>query len=291
MTTALALLKPQTGSTMRILIGLIAIVVIALTGDTVQAAMPPGPGVLVLPELVGRKVAPLTVHLYRPAKWTVNDRVLIVMHGRNRDGANYRDQWTDHAIAFNILVVVPEFDEQNFPGAAAYNYGSMVDDEGRPQPADNWAIRERYSLYGHSAGAQFVHRFLLLARASDADLIICANAGAYTMLDRDVSFPFGLRGIEVSDDDLRRSFSRQVIILLGDADIDPSHSSLPRQPGAMAQGPHRLARGRMFFATSQAKAAALGAPFQWQMMLVPGAGHSNMLMAIRASQIVANAGR
>lgn len=269
-----------------------------------QAEVPRGASSFELAGPVGRKAKPMAVHLYRPAKWTPEDRVLIVMHGRGRNGAEYRDQWSSQAETTNLLIVVPEFDSQNFPGTAAYNYGSVVDDKGTVQPPDTWSFgvidevykavraqtgakRERYSLYGHSAGAQFVHRFLLLAKAPAADLIISANAGSYSMPVTDVAFPFGLAGVPVTDDELRRAFARPVIVLLGDADTDPNHPSLPRQPGAMAQGPHRFARGELFFSVAKKRADALGTPFNWKLATVPGVGHSNTHMATRASEIVA----
>jgi poly(3-hydroxybutyrate) depolymerase len=273
-----------------------------------SAQAPEGRSTFEMKERFGRKAKPMSVHLYRPGKWTPEDRVLIVMHGRGRNGAEYRDQWTRQAEAGNLLIVVPEFDAENFPGTAAYNWGSVVDEQEKPQPAEAWvfnvidavhdavrsqtgAKRDRYSLYGHSAGAQYVHRFLLLAKAANAELIISANAGSYTMPVRGIAFPFGLDGVAVTDDDLRRAFARPVVVLLGDQDIDPNHQSLPRQPGAMAQGPHRFARGDLFFETARRKAAELGAPFNWRLVPVPGVAHSNTNMANKAAEIVAGHGR
>ncbi|MGL5116435.1 MAG: hypothetical protein ACRC7C_14035 [Beijerinckiaceae bacterium] len=275
---------------------------------TASAQSPQGKSTFEMNERFGRKAKPMAVHLYRPPTWTPADRVLIVMHGRGRNGAEYRDQWTKQSEAGNLLIVVPEFDAENFPGTAAYNWGSVVDEQEKPLPADAWvfnvidavhrevrkqtgATREKYSLYGHSAGAQYVHRFLLLAKAADADLIISANAGSYTMPVRGIAFPFGLDGVTVTDDDLKRAFARPVVVLLGDQDIDPNHQSLPRQPGAMAQGPHRFARGNLFFDTAQKKAAELGAPFNWRLVPVPGVAHSNTNMANKAAEIVSGLGR
>jgi poly(3-hydroxybutyrate) depolymerase len=272
-----------------------------------MAEVPAGRSSFEMDERFGRRHTPMKVHLYRPASWSPADRVLFVMHGRQRNAAEYRDEWVHQAEAGKLLIVVPEFDTENFPGTAAYNWGSVVDRKRNPQPAEAWAFgiidkihaeirrrtgatRERYSLYGHSAGAQFTHRFLLLAKAANADLIITANAGSYTMPVRDIAFPFGLGGVTVDDADLRRAFARTVIVLLGDRDIDPDHPSLPRQDGAMAQGPHRFARGELFFNTARARAAELGAPFNWRLVPVPGVGHVNAGMADMAATIFAKDG-
>lgn len=292
---------------MRVIAILVLLMIGTLAPPAAFAEGPAGSSSFEMSERFGRKVKPMSVHLYRPARWRPADRVLIVMHGRQRNGAEYRDEWTKQAEAGNLLVIVPEFDNENFPGTAAYNWGSVVDGKRNPQPADAWAfgiidqvysevrrrtgaLRARYSLYGHSAGAQFTHRFLLLAKAANAELIITANAGSYTMPVRGIAFPFGLDGVAVDDSDLRRAFARPVIVLLGDQDIDPDHPSLPRQAGAMAQGPHRLARGRVFYESAKARAAELGAPFNWRLVTVPGVGHVNAGMADMAAEIVTKAG-
>lgn len=51
------------------------------------------------------------------------------------------------------------------------------------------------------------------------------------------------------------SFSRPLLLLLGDADIDADHPQLPREPDAMKQGPHRFARGHHYFETARREAA------------------------------------
>lgn len=254
-------------------------------------------------EAFGANPAPMAVFTYRPAQWTPQGRVLLVMHGRGRDADRYRDEWVTHAEKANVLVVVPHFSNEKFPGRAAYNYGSAVTENGTPNPRAKWsfgvmdivfaevrkrtgATRSTYALFGHSAGAQFVHRYLLMAEATSADLIITANAGSYTMPDANVNFPFGIGNTALDDAALRKAFARPVVVLLGDQDIDPNHPSLPRDPEAMLQGPHRFARGNLFFSTAGKVSASLGAPFNWKLATVPGVGHSNRGMAEKAMEFV-----
>lgn len=247
----------------------------------------------------GATTAPMAVFTYRPAGWKPDGRVLLVMHGRGRDADRYRDEWAALAEASHVLVVVPHFSNEKFPGRASYNFGGVIARDGRAAPRERWsfgvmdkvfaevrrltgATRPRYALFGHSAGAQFVHRYLLMAEASDADLIITANAGSYTMPDPATAFPFGTGGTALDDAALKRAFARPVVVLLGDQDTDPNHPSLPRDAAAMAQGPHRLARGQRFFAMAGEAAAAMGAPFAWQLATVKGVGHDNGGMAADA---------
>src|SRR3546814_7519134 len=95
------------------------------------------------------------------------------------------------------------------------------------------------------------------------DIAISANAGSYTMPVVDVDYPFGLRGAPVDEAGLKRALAMPLVVLLGTADNDPHHHSLPDQPEAMAQGPYRLARGKKFFATAQDQAQRLQTPFNW----------------------------
>ena len=68
---------------------------------------------------------------------------------------------------------------------------------------------EGYYLYGHSAGAQFVHRHLAFIGAGGSPLrvirAVAANAGFYTAPTFEVPFPFGFGGTEsvLSEQDLR----------------------------------------------------------------------------------------
>lgn len=50
--------------------------------------------------------------------------------------------------------------------------------------------------------------------------------------------------------DIAAFFSAPLTILLADADDDPRHRSLRRAPEAMAQGPHRFARGLNYLLTA-----------------------------------------
>jgi poly-gamma-glutamate synthesis protein (capsule biosynthesis protein) len=48
-------------------------------------------------------------------------QILIVMHGVGRNGADYRDDWHGLVDGRNVLVLAPEFSDEEYPGAEAYN--------------------------------------------------------------------------------------------------------------------------------------------------------------------------
>jgi len=238
----------------------------------------------------------ITVYLHRPESYRQDNAILVVAHGRNRNGDEYRDYFAAESNARGFLVIAPNFSEQHYPHPHAYNYGGMVDATGKLQPHKRWifwrlmdvfgdvrrrigAKRDRFFLFGHSAGSQLVHRMATFQWIDAIERAVAANAGSYTMPVRGVPFPFGVDGIPVGDDDLRKLFSRPLIVLLGDADVDPNDEHLPREPEAMAQGPHRFARGQRYFETAKREAQRLGVPLAWRLAIAPGVAHSGQNMA------------
>ena len=131
-----------------------------------------------------------------------------------------------------------------------------------------------------------MHRYVLLMPQSRAHIVISANAGSYAMPKLDVDYPFGLRDAPADAAQLRRALAAPLVVLLGTTDTDPDHAALPRQPEAMAQGEHRLARGMNFFAAARDAAIRMKAPFKWELKYADGIGHSNRRMAIFAAPLL-----
>jgi hypothetical protein len=237
----------------------------------------------------------ITVHVHRPATFTAASPVLMVMHGRLRNGADYCGYFAPDAERRGFLVVAPEFSEAQYPHPHAYNYAEMCDPQGKVLPRERWLFpvleavfrdvrsragsrRDRFFLFGHSAGSQLVHRMAMFGWLDSIERAVTANAGFYTVPVRGEPFPFGLDGLAVSDADLRLAFSRPLTVQLGDADIE-NDEHLPREPGAMRQGPHRFARGLHYFGAAKREAARIGAPLSWHLATVQGVAHSGQLMA------------
>lgn len=222
--------------------------------------------------------------------------IVFVMHGVNRDADRYRNDWMPHAEAKKFIVIAPEFSNAEFPGNENYSLGGMKLNQKSAQPskASSYSFLEpifeevkrstgnrgeSYRLYGHSAGAQFVHRYLYFLPKARVTTAVAANAGWWTMPDPAVDFPYGLHGSGISVTGLKAMLQRKLTILLGTADTDPNDENLQRTPEAMPQGVHRFARGHTFFAAGQKRAAALGIPLGWQLSTATGIGHSDSGMS------------
>jgi poly(3-hydroxybutyrate) depolymerase len=276
--------------------------VAAVVGSPAEARkLAVGSGQFEREEAAGATAERQRVFYHRPEIWTPAGRVVVVLHGVDRDADRYRDQWRALSDQYGFLLIVPEFSQTKFPGDTWYNFGGMVDDQGKPRPRELWSFgvidrvvaevgaiagaeRKRYSLYGHSAGAQFAHRFLLFAASPSVEMVVVANAGWYTLPVADEAFPYGLKGSPATEADVRAFLARPLVLQLGEADTDSEHKNLRRTPEANRQGPHRFARGRNFMAVAEGEAKRLGVPPAWKLVTVPGVGHSNGKMAEHAAR-------
>lgn len=240
---------------------------------------------------------------FRPDSAGANAPVLFVHHGVRRDADRYIAEWLDLAQANGIVLVVPEFTNAAFPGVASYSHGHLVDESGRPRSPRLWSFaaiepifdeiarRERlstsrYLMYGHSGGAQFVHRFILAGGGPRLSRAVSANAGSYAFPDERTSWPFGVGATPDGLWNPRIAFAQQLIVLLGTADTDPAHPSLPDQPEAVRQGPHRMARGLAFYDSAKRAAREAGVKLSWRCALVPDVGHDNAGMSPGALRLL-----
>jgi pimeloyl-ACP methyl ester carboxylesterase len=245
----------------------------------------------------------LTVWTYLPTAFAANGPVLFVMHGVRRNGERYRNEWLPHAEREKALLLVPEFSVDGFAGSRNYaapkpKVDSIQGDDLAPSAflaierifdhvlsITRLETRE-YLLYGHSAGAQFAHRFILFNPRARVKAAVAANAGWYTMPDFTLAFPYGLKNSGLSESGLRQALGRKLIILLGEKDTDPRHPLLNRAAAAMDQGQHRFERGQNFYRAAARAAARLNAPLEWQIATVPDADHDNAKMARAAAPLV-----
>lgn len=250
-------------------------------------------------EAAGATDAPQRVFFHRPAQWRAEGRVVMVMHGVDRDADRYRDEWAPLADAHGFLLLCPEFSNSKFPGSNWYNYGGMlktddpqlrsfaVPDRVFIEAKGRFGFRaERFSLYGHSAGSQFVHRFLLMAPSPKVDQAISANAGWYTLPVFDQPFPYGLQNTSVSEAQVEAFLRRPLVLQLGESDTNPNHPALRRNAASDLQGIHRYARGLNFLAVGKREAERRGISLAWRLVTVPGVGHSNGRMAASAAKVL-----
>jgi hypothetical protein len=249
---------------------------------------------------------PLTLRSARPRHFTADTPVLFVHHGMLRNGGDYRDYWLPLVNENNLLVVVPEFSAESFPGASWYNYGNRTDADGTANPRSQWTYgivartfaalraagitrRHTYGMFGHSAGGQFVHRLISLGFRDGVAAAVTANAGTYAMPDLDVPFPYGLGDTGLDTDALRALLGFRLTVMAGTADIDNTSDNFPRDEEAMRQGDTRYARAHRYIASARAQAESLGAACAWTIVDVAGVDHDGQRMSQAAAPLLAAA--
>ena len=243
----------------------------------------------------------IRIWTHRPQRWFDGDRILFVMHGAGRNADDYLNAWIEFAEETNTLLVVPEF-ESPFSRVITNDYaeGNLFTYFGSRNPKAEWAFavienafdhiteqndlsNDSYDIFGHSAGAQFVHRMILLEPEARIRQAIAANAGAYTFPNPEIEFPYGIKNVSLDEDSLRSSLRKKLLILLGELDNTADQGILDLSAAAMEQGPHRLARGSNFFAESETFANRNGLEFNWEFAMVKGVGHNFREMSKHAA--------
>lgn len=262
-----------------------------------------GTGMVVVPLPKSAPIEEINVWYYRPRNVGNDAPIVFVMHGVGRNADGYRDSWIASAESVGFIVLAPGFTKQEFPSSWEYNLGNIMTRSGFLNAREEWSFSIiesifdqivdannfkalRYDLYGHSAGSQFVHRFVFLMPTARVRTAVAANAGWYTLPDLDVDYPYGMRGTPLEMDHLKQGLSQDLIILLGTADNDPNGRHLRKTPEAMAQGAHRLARGENFFNRAKKAATSIVVAFNWRLEYAADIGHSNHQIATIAASFV-----
>ena len=251
---------------------------------------------------------PIKVYTYVPSGDISSCPVLFAMHGSTRTGlAQVATNWKTIATNKRIIVFAPCFDSDQYPSSYYQNGNvswSTTMWNGKPHEAYTYNMIEaifdymkeglgfnadRYDFWGHSAGGQFSHRFLLHMPEARAYRIVSSNAGYYTVPDpggisdgtKTYGFPYSILGANWTREQLAAYFARNLVVHLGTADTASTveqDSQLPSSPGAYAQGKCRYERGKFFYARAKAVADSLGLPFKWTLVEVKGVAHSSKNM-------------
>jgi len=140
-----------------------------------------------------------------------------------------------------------------------------------------------FDIWGHSAGGQFVHRFMLFKPNAQVRFAMPANSGWYTTPDLALAFPHGVKHslLSIAKRDLMRWTNKPVIIFRGTADTERTEN-LSQTPEADAQGRNRFERAAFMYR----KVKAFNPRSDWQIIEVPNADHDQRKMAPAAQDFL-----
>lgn len=229
-------------------------------------------------------------------------QVLFIVHGGARDSEKYLDIWKKFTEHKNIILVAPEFKRADYED---YEYLNISDDYGVLNKNLNEHLHnslsiffsffkskynleiDTYKLYGHSGGAQFVHRLLLFSDYDNVSSAVIAGARSYTFLNNE-NYPYGLKeSNHLSDKKIKRYLSQRVTFLIGNQDIKKFESSKKNNiQGKAMQGNNRFEVGINYFNNLITVSERQKIPLRWKFQIAKGVAHDNEKMSLLASKIL-----
>ncbi len=227
-------------------------------------------------------------------------KILFVIHGNSRNAEDYLKLWERLVMDKNLIVIAPKFDKNNFGN---FNTLQTSTSSGRilrnKEKYLNKSISfffnffktkfnlktDNYMMYGHSAGAQFIHRYMMLSDDYRISNVVIANAGWYTFINNN-KYPYGISGtpIEISKQRIDWFLSRDITLLIGED--DKGNISLNNSKGALEQGLNRNIRAKNYFSNLTKYSEKNKIPFRWRYKEIKGVSHENKKMTIIASNII-----
>lgn len=287
-------------------IWILAVAAFGLTGcwddddDGNNGIFGPGQGIVSYSGYRPLSNKPIKVYYYIPPSGNMaNMGILFVFPGTNRNADDYLIPWISIADNKKIMVFSLEFPSSTYT-VSQYIEGGMFSGT-TLLPESSWTFsmieplfdyvkqqtgntRGGYDIFGHSAGAQFVHRYMTFVPSNRVNKAIAANAGWYTVLDFDIDYPYGLKNSPATQAGLVKFFAKDFYLELGTADTDPNDPNLNTTPGAMAQGANRYARGLNYW--DVAERAKGNHTFNWELKPVEGVGHEYREMIKAAGKLL-----
>lgn len=208
--------------------------------------------------------------------------LLVAVHGVQRNREALLERLAPLALRHRLRLTAPLFSKTTYPDyqrMGRAGLGARADralDEALISAAPSDAVgRRRMILFGHSGGAQFVHRYALAYPERVAAVIMIA-AGWYTFPDAACAYPYGIRpSARMPDLAFRPSAFLRVpmLVALGDADV-ASDARLRRSARLdEQQGCSRVQRATRWVSSMRDLATSLREPSAVRLHVLPGAGH------------------
>lgn len=247
----------------------------------------------------GNKTIP--VHYFIPKGQKSQMQFQIVLHGDDRNAREYIAAWAQKGREYGIIVIAPEFSEAQFNTALYHQGNAVINNQLNAPEKTTFSLIDRifefvkvelkisntqYNIYGHSAGAQFVHRFVGFYNSPYLKSAVSANSGWYTFPDETINYPYGIRNLISDNSGFRGAYyQKELIILLGTADTLRS-GGLRTTAQADSQGKNRLERGIRFFNVNSEKAILESHTFNWRISYGDNIGHDHTLMSQAAADFL-----
>ena len=252
----------------------------------------------------------IEVFYHVPPSYAASSRVVFALHGGSRDAEGVRNNMIQKSIDYNFILIAPKFSSSNFSLGDGYNLGNVYVDGDNPSTdtlndENEWSFsiieplfdsvksslsieNEKYNLFGFSAGAQFVHRFIQFMPDARFNKVVAGAAGWYTVPNNSIPFPYGYQNSILISTNLNNLLSSDLHIQVGALDNNPNSAGLRHNEYADAQGLNRVTRAVHFFESGQNIADSNNYNFNWSLHIIQGAGHNLIPNAENACDLMFN---
>lgn len=247
----------------------------------------------------------IKVFYYIPEKYErASMPVIVGFHGNDRDCSYWINTWKEYAEKQGFMFFIPWFTHDSFP-TRRYQEVGVKDAKGNVLPAKyrtsalvdsllcyilqtSGTKDKKVTICGHSAGGQFVHRFMLLNNSPFVKKAIIGNPGWFTFPTTDENYSYGIKDLpEINDEQLRNMLGKNIILQLAEGDTI-RESFLRKTPEADRQGRNRKERGNKYFETLKSIAEKNHWDFNWRRVYVPHVGHNAVAMSRHAAENLIN---
>jgi len=253
-----------------------------------------GEGVFTYKEYPPFADRPVDVHYYIPSSGDVRRMpVVFVFEGGDRGYSYLLKAWRQEAEKNQFMVFIPHFDLKEYPLCDYQEVGVMngnalcPTEELTPVLVDklfeyirqtSGSERKGYMMYGHSAGGQFVQRFMLFHDSPYVEKAVIGSPGWYTFPDASQDFPYGVRNVPyITPGRIQKYLAKPIVLQLATGDT-VRESFLRKTPEAEAQGRNRYERGNRFYQYLHRIAAEQNWPCNWRKVEEQGIGHESVPM-------------
>lgn len=211
----------------------------------------------------------VTYLLYEPQVRSAEPRMVVSIHGANRNVDVHARLLAAYAEMYGAVLVVPHFAKSRYGDyhrLGRIGHGKRADLALHRIVAEAGTLTglpaDRFYLFGFSSGAQFVHRYVM-AYPHRVVFAAFANAGRYTLPDPQRRFPRGvgstskLPGLRFDPDAFLRVPMK---VFIGAPEPEVKVVTLPRRDDEQAseRGARRSERAREWIAAMQQESQTRG---------------------------------
>ena len=219
--------------------------------------------------------------VYQPESFSPGNGVIIAVHGNDRTVVSYYHNFTRMADDHSVLLIVPYFNETEWNGyqrvfTEDFRADTFLKNIITSVATETGADATVLYFYGHSAGGQFSHRYIL-AHPEDIVRAVISAPGWWTFLREDWLWAYGIGITDVIPDDVifdldEINYVRKKVIV-GELDT-LRDSSLNQSERADLQGLNRVERSAYWVNQMNLYSFERGLDSYLRYEIIPALGHS-----------------